>query len=79
MGSASRGRITREGFNPPRMGSGGEAFAFCTTLCDMDFNVIINPILEFLATDLGMLSADIGRVIFDLLYPANADAPVIEA
>ncbi|NMB23609.1 hypothetical protein [Corynebacterium gallinarum] len=45
----------------------------------MDFNVIINPILEFLATDLGMLSSDIGRVIFDLLYPANADAPVIEA
>ncbi|WP_290277427.1 hypothetical protein [Corynebacterium faecale] len=45
----------------------------------MDFNVIINPILEFLATDLGQLSSDVGRTLFDLLYPANADAPTIEA
>ncbi|WP_293952098.1 hypothetical protein [uncultured Corynebacterium sp.] len=44
----------------------------------MDFNVIINPIIEFLNTGTGQLSSEVGRVIFDLLYPANADAPSIE-
>ncbi|AGG67908.1 hypothetical protein [Corynebacterium callunae] len=43
----------------------------------MDFNLLINPIIEFFATDLGAIVAQVGRTIFDFLFPANADAPVV--
>ncbi|WP_179129623.1 hypothetical protein [Corynebacterium pacaense] len=44
----------------------------------MDFNAIINPIIEFFSTGVGQIIAQWARVIFDLIYPANADAPVIQ-
>ncbi|MFP7366570.1 hypothetical protein SFC07_12480 [Corynebacterium callunae] len=45
----------------------------------MDFNLLINPIIEFFATDLGAIFAQIGRALFDFLFPANADAPGVVA
>ncbi|BAU97311.1 hypothetical protein N24_3049 [Corynebacterium suranareeae] len=45
----------------------------------MDFNVIINPIIEFFSTDFGAMVAQIGRTLFDLLFPANTDAAVVNA
>ncbi|WP_169816480.1 hypothetical protein [Corynebacterium crudilactis] len=45
----------------------------------MDFNAIINPIIEFFSTDLGAIFAQVGRVLFDLLFPANTDAAQVNA
>ncbi|AGN20474.1 hypothetical protein YH66_14770 [[Brevibacterium] flavum] len=61
------------------MGSGAFIFGFCTTLLDMDFNAIINPIIEFFSTDLGAVIAQISRTLFDLLFPSNTDAAVVNA
>ncbi|WP_269431752.1 hypothetical protein [Corynebacterium deserti] len=43
----------------------------------MDFNTIINPIIEFFSTDIGAIIAQFSRVLFDFLYPANADAAAV--
>lgn len=41
----------------------------------MDLSFLITPLLDFLNTDLGQSSSHWGRIVFDFLYPANADAP----
>ncbi|WBT08656.1 hypothetical protein PAB09_12475 [Corynebacterium sp. SCR221107] len=40
----------------------------------MDINAILNPILEFFSTGVGAMIADFLKVVYALLYPANAEA-----
>lgn len=39
----------------------------------MDLNAIMNSIVDFFTTDLGKMLAQAFRVIFDFLYPPNAE------
>lgn len=56
------------------MGKGVCPRAMCTTLLLMDINAILNPILEFFSAGVGAMIADFVKVVYALLYPANAEA-----
>lgn len=43
----------------------------------MDFNAIINPVLEFFSEGIGEVIANILKALYAVLYPANSDAATI--
>ncbi|MEY8210022.1 hypothetical protein [Corynebacterium sp. MNWGS58] len=40
----------------------------------MDFNALLEPIINFFKSDQGLMSSQIFHSIFQLLYPANSEA-----
>ncbi|APT93455.1 hypothetical protein CPHO_11755 [Corynebacterium phocae] len=41
----------------------------------MDFNAFLEPVIAFFSDGIGAVLANIARLFYELLYPANAEAP----
>lgn len=40
----------------------------------MDIEALLKPLIDFFSTGIGALIADLARVVYGILYPANAEA-----
>ncbi|PFG27752.1 hypothetical protein [Corynebacterium renale] len=40
----------------------------------MDFNALLEPVIQFFSTGIGEIIANIAKVFYAVLFPANADA-----
>ncbi len=63
------------------MGRGGGSLrrrfrfpGFGATLSTMDFNALLEPVIQFFSTGIGEIIANIAKVFYAVLFPANADA-----
>ena len=62
------------GFSPSRMGSGVAPRRFLANLFPMDFNSILAPVIDFFSNGIGAVIRDIAVGLYNVLFPANADA-----
>ena len=62
------------GFRPSRIGSGVAPRLFWTILSPMDFNSILAPVIDFFSNGIGAVIRDIAVTLYNVLFPANADA-----
>ena len=62
------------GFSPSRIGRGVAPRLFWTILFPMDFNSILAPVIDFFSNGIGAVIRDIAVTLYNVLFPANADA-----
>lgn len=59
---------------PSRTGNGDRCLrGGCTNLSFMDFDALLNQATNFSSEGIGSILADLGRILYNLLYPANSD------
>lgn len=56
------------------MGSGVAPRLLWTILFPMDFNSILAPAIDFFSNGIGAVIRDIAVALYNILFPANADA-----
>lgn len=68
------GTRTRVAFKPFLIGKGVYPLRLCGTVFLMDLNSLLEPVIAFFSDGIGAVIRDVLVALYEILYPANAEA-----